>query len=94
MLRKVNLAIQRYQHEIRSSALRTKILKADMVSIIFGAPDSKRCTSHKNPKYRDGTVLQCTGYDSKDHFYKECKNPHKTKYRERRFAEINSIRGK
>ena len=94
MFSKVNLAIQRYQREIRRSLRRKKTIMADVPNKRFGVPENKRIVSHKNPKYRDGTIMQCTGCGPKDHLYRECKNPNKASYREKRIVEINSMRGK
>ena len=91
---KVNLAIQRFQREDNRSVRRTETMTTDMTNRRFGTPDRKRIVRHRNPKYRNGTVMECTGCGSKDHLYKECRNPNKAEYREKKLEQINSMRRK
>ena len=89
---KVNLAIQRYRRETSRSPRHTETMATNMTNRRFGVPDRKRAGSFKNPKYRDGTVMECTGCGSRDHLYRECRNPNKVEFRKNKLEQIDSMR--
>ena len=89
---KVNLAIQRYRRETSKNPRRTETMATNITNRRFGVPDRKRAGSFRNPKYRDGTVMECTGCGSRDHLYRECRNPNKVEFRKNKLEHIDSMR--
>ncbi len=54
----------------------------------WGKPDRKRL--QKNPT-KNGITMTCTGCGSDEHLCRECSNPNKAKYREKKLKEIAKI---
>ena len=88
---KISLAIQRYQRETDRPSKHSETMHMGMTNRRFARPDRKRLTALKNPNYKDGSIMECTGCGSKNHFYKDCTNPNRAAYRERKLEEIRSM---
>jgi len=56
----------------------------------YGRPDTKR-RGTKNPT-RYGSVMQCTGCGSEEHFYRDCTSPNRVEYRANRLREISKMK--
>ena len=72
LFRKVSLPIQRFQRESSRSSRESVTMETEMMLRRLGAPDRKKGSSSNRLRYRDGTIMECTGCGSKDQFYRDC----------------------